>query len=140
MKRISYPAVFEPTENGYSVYFPDLPGCITCGSTFEETLKFAEDALGLHLYGMEKDGEQIPQASKNPEIDPDTAEGYFVALVTVYPEIVKNELDNKRIKTNVTLPTWLKELAEQRGVNYSRLLESALLEYLQLPHKPNANV
>lgn len=132
MRKVSYPAVFEPSGEGYSVYFPDLPGCISYGNSYEEAQKEAADALGLHLYGMEKDGESIPMPSKNPKVDEETAPGYFVSLVTVFPEIVKNEIDNRRIKTNVTLPTWLKDIAEQQGVNYSRLLEAALIDYLQI--------
>ncbi len=132
MRKVSYPAVFEPSGEGYSVYFPDLPGCISYGNSYEEAQKEAEDALGLHLYGMEKDGDTIPEPSKHPKVDEETAPGYFVSLVTVFPEIVKNEIDNRRVKTNVTLPTWLKDIAEQQGVNYSRLLESALIDYLHL--------
>lgn len=135
MRKISYLAVFEPSGDGYGVYFPDLPGCISFGSSFDEACKSAEEALGLHLYGMEKDGDAIPEPSKNPMPYEETASGYFVSPITVFPDIVKNEIDNRRIKTNVTLPRWLKDIAENQGVNFSRVLESALIEYLQI--KPN---
>ena len=140
MKKVSYPAVFEPSGDGYSVYFPDLPGCISYGNSYEEAQKEAADALGLHLYGMEKDGDEIPVPSKKPEIDKDTASGYLVSLVTFFPDLVKNEIDNRRIKTNVTLPTWLKDAAEQQGVNYSRLLESALMDYLNIAPVGHSNI
>lgn len=130
MKKVSYPAVFEPSGSGYSVYFPDLPGCISYGKSYEEAQKEAAEALGLHLYGMEKDGDIIPEPSKNPQIDAETVSGYFVSLVTVFPDLVRNEIDNRRVKTNVTLPAWLKDAAEQSGVNYSRVLEAALMDYL----------
>lgn len=29
MRKLTYLAVFEPSDDGYGVYFPDLPGCIT---------------------------------------------------------------------------------------------------------------
>ena len=62
MRKASYLAVFEPSESGgYSVYFPDLPGCISYGESYEEAQHEAEDALGLHLYGMEKDGDILPE-------------------------------------------------------------------------------
>lgn len=130
MRSVTYLAVFEPSADGYGVYFPDLPGCISFGSSFEEAQRSAAEALGLHLYGMEQDGDEIPVPSKAPKIDPETAPGFLVSLVTVYPELVKHELDNKRVKTNVTLPAWLKNAAEEQGINYSRLLEAALMEYL----------
>ena len=129
MKKLTYLAVFEPSTDGYGVYFPDLPGCISFGENFETALKNAEEALGLHLYGMEKDNEEIPAPSQTPVLDEDTEKGALISPVTVFPELVKNEMDNKRVKTNVTLPVWLKELAEQNSVNYSRLLENALTEY-----------
>ncbi|MEG1972637.1 MAG: type II toxin-antitoxin system HicB family antitoxin, partial [Oscillospiraceae bacterium] len=75
MRKVTYFAVFEPSGDGYSVYFPDLPGCISFGDSFEAAQKEAADALGLHLYGMEKDGEEIPAPSKVPIVDPDSAPG-----------------------------------------------------------------
>lgn len=138
MRKSTYLGVFEPSGSGYAVSFPDIPGCISYGVNFEAAQKEAEDALGLHLYGMEKDGDPIPEPSANPVIDPETAAGYLVSPVTVYPDLVRNELDNRRVKTNTTIPAWLKDAAEQRGgVNYSRLLETALLEYLGLSFRPS---
>lgn len=133
MRKATYLAVFEPTGDGYAVSFPDLPGCISYGSSFDQAQREAEDALGLHLYGMEKDGDLIPSPSATLVIDPDTAPGFLVGPVSVYPDMVRNELDNRRVKTNTTLPAWLKDAAEQRGVNYSHLLEAALIDYLGLP-------
>ena len=73
MKKATYLAVFEPTDTGYAVFFPDLPGCVSYGSDFEQAQREAKDALGLHLYGMEEDGDQIPPPSTNLIVDPDAA-------------------------------------------------------------------
>lgn len=129
LKQVTYQGVFEPTEgSGFSVYFPDLPGCTSCGETLNEAQKNAQDALGLHLYGMEQDGEQIPAPSATPDVDPETAAGYLVCPVTVFPSLVRDELDNRRVKTNVTIPAWVRELAQERGLNCSKLLEEAILD------------
>lgn len=130
MRKLTYLAVFEPTKIGYGVYFPDLPGCTSYGETFEAAQKEAADALSLHIYSMEKDGEELPEASGVPTVDPETAPGYIVAQITTFPDLIRRELDNKRTPTNVSLPVWLKEAAEQSKVNYSKLLESALIDYL----------
>ena len=45
-----FPAVFHPEDIGFSIHFPDLPGCITEGDTLEEASKMARDALELYLY------------------------------------------------------------------------------------------
>ncbi|MGL4942419.1 MAG: type II toxin-antitoxin system HicB family antitoxin [Thermoguttaceae bacterium] len=86
MHKMTYAAVFEPTKNGYSVYFPDVPGCISVGDTLEDAKREAADALALHLYGMTEDGQPLPQVHAKPTIDPDTAPNYIVAPVTVFPD------------------------------------------------------
>lgn len=137
MKKVTYLAVMEPVGNGaYSVYFPDLPGCCSGGGTLEEAERMAEEALGLHLYGMEKDGDEIPAPSASLQLDSDAEPGSLVCPVSVYPALVRNEMDNRRVKTNITIPAWLKELAEEKQVNYSRLLEIALYEYLGISSRP----
>ncbi len=139
MRKLTYLAVFEPTETGYSVYYPDLPGCISYGETFEQAQQEAADALALHIYGMEKDNDDIPAPSAKPAIDPETATGYLTAPVSVFPDLVRLELDNRKAPTNVSLPVWLKEIAEKNKVNYSKLLESALMDYLGI-HLSSTNI
>lgn len=56
-----------------------------------------------------------------------------VMPVTLHPDMYRLKRDNERVKTNTTLPAWLKRIAEEQKVNYSRLLETALLDYLQIP-------
>jgi predicted RNase H-like HicB family nuclease len=128
MKKLTYLAVFETDESpGISVYFPDVPGCVSCGDNFDHALQMAKEALALHIYGMEKDGEAPP---KRTDKVPQTGAGDMVVPVTVYPDIVKDEINNRREKTTVTIPHWLKSAAEAEGLNYSRLLETALKETL----------
>ena len=133
MKKMTYLAVLEHSKDGgFGVWFPDLPGCISYGRDLEEAQVMAEEALGLHIYGLESDGDEIPEASDILDMSDEDINGCIIVPVTIFPELVKNEMDNKRVKTNVTLPRWLKNIAESKKVNYSRLLESALLEYLNL--------
>ena len=58
-----YPAIFTYEDDGISVEFPDLPGCLTCADTTKEAIKMAKEALGLHLYGIEEENETLPVAS-----------------------------------------------------------------------------
>jgi len=136
MRKLTYLAVFEPTQAGYSVYFPDLPGCVSYGEDFEKAQKQAAEALGLHIYGMEKDGDEIPIPSKTPRVDPETLAGYMVSPVIVFPDLIRNELDNRAVKTNLTIPAWLKEMAEAQGVNYSKVFQTALMDYLGISQPP----
>jgi len=61
MKR--YLVLFEKTEDGYSAYIPDLPGCVAAGSDLEETKKLIKEGMALHISAMEKDGDEIPEPS-----------------------------------------------------------------------------
>ena len=128
MRKLTYLAVFETGETpGISVYFPDVQGCVSCGNNFDHALEMAKEALSLHIYGMEKDGETLPERTDNiPEIN----KGDMVVPVTIYPDITKDEINNRREKTTVTIPHWLKVAAEAEGLNYSRLLEAAIKEKL----------
>ena len=131
MKKVTYLAIMEPAGGGsYGVYFPDLPGCSSMGDNFEHANRMAEEALGLHLWSMERDGDPIPAPTAPPFED--TPEGAIIAAVTVFPEIVKNEMDNRATKTNVTIPAWLKELAEREHINFSQVLQTALKERLRV--------
>ena len=134
MKKLTYLAVFEPNgTGGYGVYFPDILGCTSYGEDFNSAQKMAQEALGLHLYEMEKDKDDIPPPTTNPnhlQIDAETNMNYIISAVTIYPNLVKNRLDNRAVKTNTTLPAWLKEMAEEQGVNFSQVLQTSLKEHL----------
>lgn len=132
MLNLTYLAVLEPGEDGsYSISFPDLPGCFSYGDNLAEAQRMAEEAASLHVYGMERDGDEIPTPSLN--LPRESTDGNVVMPVTIHPDLYRAKRDNVRIKTNITLPAWLKRIAEEQKVNYSRLLETALIDYLQLP-------
>lgn len=63
-----YPAIFDYNEDGISVKFPDSPSCLTCGTTKKETIRNAREALSLHLYGIEQDGDEIPSPTPTSKI------------------------------------------------------------------------
>lgn len=132
MLNMTYLAVLEPGEDGsYGISFPDLPGCFSFGENLTEAQHMAAEAASLHVYGMERDGEEIPTPSVS--LPRETTDGMIVMPVTIHPDLYKMKRDNERVKTNITLPAWLKRIAEEQKVNYSRLLETALIDYLQIP-------
>lgn len=55
--------IFQNTETHYSAVFPDLPGCMAEGTSFEEARAFAADALAVHLDGLDLYGQTIPVPS-----------------------------------------------------------------------------
>ena len=64
-----FPAVFTPEKDGgYSILFPDLEGCFTCGDDLIDGMQMAEDVLALVLYSYEKEDREIPIPSKREDI------------------------------------------------------------------------
>lgn len=120
----------QEADGGYSVRFPALDGCYTQGDTFEEARRMAVDAMSLHLYGMEQDGEAVPKEDDVPE----TAEGEMVVPITAWMTPFRDEMENRAVKKTLTIPAWLNDAAERRGVNYSQVLQSALKDYLGVYH------
>lgn len=131
-----FPARIFVEADGVSVEFPDLPGCLTCGDTEEEALKNAKEALALHLYGMEQDGDPIPEPSKIKDLKSDESQLY--ALIEVWMVPFRDKLANKAEKVTTTIPRWLKSVGDERGVSYSDILQKALKEYLGVT-EPNLN-
>jgi predicted RNase H-like HicB family nuclease len=70
-----YPAIVERGAEGYGVFFPDLPGCVSAGGTLQEAARNAEEALQLHVEGTIEDGDPLPAPSeldaieRDPEVD-----------------------------------------------------------------------
>ena len=133
--RYIYPAVFTEEEGGISIVFPDLPGCCPCADTPEEAFKNAKEALQLHLYGMEEDGEDIPIPSKVASLR--TKEGTSLAMIDAWMPPFREKMLNKSTNKTVTIPRWLDIAARKEKVNLSHLLQESLKEYLGITdHRP----
>ncbi|MFA6809169.1 MAG: type II toxin-antitoxin system HicB family antitoxin [Eubacteriales bacterium] len=128
MDRYIYPAIFEHDDSGYSITFPDLPGCITCGENIEQAYLMAKDALELHLYGMEQDSDEMPKSAEPEKIK--IGNDSFITLIEAFMPLIRDEMANKAVKKTLTIPKWLNDLGEDKKVNFSQLLQNALKENL----------
>lgn len=127
MAKYVYPAVFTEEENGqYSVVFQDLEGCYTCGDSMEQAIEMAQDALALVLYGYETEGKEIPAPSKRQNIT--LAQGEFINDIRCDTLEYRKLYNSKSVRKNVTLPEWLNEEAEALKINFSQVLQEALLQ------------
>ncbi len=120
----TFPAFFYFEEDGISIEFPDLPGCLPCAHDQEEAFRNAKEALGLHLYGMEQDGEAIPEPTPVHELHPE--EGGVIVMVNVFMPAVRDRMNNRSVNRTVTLPAWLNAAAAEYGINFSQVLQDAL--------------
>ncbi|MCY4615373.1 MAG: type II toxin-antitoxin system HicB family antitoxin [Chloroflexi bacterium] len=58
---MKYTVVIEETDNGYSAYAPDVPGCVAAGDTVSEVEDLIREALALHLESLREHGEPVPE-------------------------------------------------------------------------------
>lgn len=128
--RYAYVAIFTYDEDGISIEFPDLPGCSPCAERddTENALKNAKEALGLHIWGLEQDEEDLPMATSIANIP--LKHNQIPALIEVFMPPIRERINSKFVKKTLSLPAWLAAKADEDGVNCSRLFQNALMEYL----------
>lgn len=129
--------IHKDADSDYGVTVPDLPGCFSAGSTLDEALAMAQEALELHLEGLIAEGQPLPaargiEAHRN---NPDYSDGTW-ALVSVQPSNLRTRA--KRI--NITMPERILDavdrFAAQSGETRSGLLALAATEYIARQRPP----
>lgn len=131
MAKYLFPAVFTKESNGqYSVNFPDVPQCYTCGDDLQDAFDAAQDVLCMRLYDMEEAGERIPTPSSVRAIP--AGENETVSLVGCDTIEYRRLNDSKAVKKTLTIPSWLNTMAEREGINFSSVLQNALKNELRL--------
>lgn len=128
MDRLFYPAVFHKAEEGgFWVSFPDIPECMTQGDDMQDAYEMAVDALGLSLSTMEDAGEVIPEASPLDRVD---AEDGTLIIVEFDMAEYRRRHSSKAVKKTLTIPEWLNEAAVRENINFSQVLQEALMKKL----------
>jgi len=120
---IQYQAKILPDDGDFSVEFPDLPGCFSCGSTLEEALEMAKEALTLYLDETRDPDWRVPEAK--------TRRGKSFYWVT--PE------------TNLAMALLIRKKRHEAGLSQKQLaslLEMSVqqLQKLEMPSKSNPTV
>jgi len=124
MAKYVYPAVFTPEDGLYSVNFPDLEGCYTCGDTLADAIKMAEDVLALTLYSLEKRHLPIPEASLPGSIPLENDS--FVNLVACDTIDYQRRNNTRSVKKTLSIPEWLDVIATEHNANFSQDLQEIL--------------
>ena len=122
-----YSAVFEQDPVGYGIYFPDIEGAVTQGTTIEEGINNASDALGMMLADLIENEIPLPQPTNINEIKIDE-NTQFKTLISV--DLADYLKETKLDKKTVKIPHWLNVRAIKANVNFSKTLSDALIEKL----------
>ena len=133
MKKLLYPACFYPCEEqeGYTVVVPDLPGCVTQGGSLIDAISMAVDAASGWILDEMEDGNPIPPASNVEDVQADERPGGFVNLIVLDMDAYAEKYGEKAVRKNLTIPAWLNTYAEANNINFSRVLQDALVAMYQ---------
>ena len=118
-----YPAIIHDDSDGFWAEFPDLEYTSSTGATLTELITNALEAMELYILGALEDGQSLPTP---------TSVRNLPCTDSSYPTLVQTDIDlgknSKSIKKTLTIPAWLNERALEKGVNFSQLLQEALVE------------
>jgi len=119
MATVMYPAIIERAGEGFSVFFPDLPGCTSYGATVTEAALNAEEALDGHLLVSVQHGDEVadPSALEDIERDPEVDE---VARL-----LVRADKPGKAVRLNITMDEGLVAAIDRVAKNRSGFLSEA---------------
>ena len=128
MKKYFYPAIFSKEANSYSVKFLDFENIFTFGDSFDDAYYMAQDAL----YAMLPDyKDKLPTPTfdyMKIKVKPNE----FISMVLLDPIEHEKKISSKSVNTTVTMPEWLKNLADTKGINFSKLLQDSIKKELNL--------
>ena len=130
-KLVFYPAIFHKAEDGgFWISFPDLPECLTEGNDMTQAYEMAVNALGLALTSREIENEPIPEPSAPSDII--VEKDSFLVVVEFDILAYKKRTSPRAVKKTLSIPEWLNEEATAIGVNFSQVLQEALMQKLQI--------
>ena len=128
MKKRVYPIILIDEGTGFYVEIPDF-GIATQGADLADAIAMARDAIGLMGIDMIDEGKELPTPNS---VDFKIKVGDICTLVDVDFVEYRRRVDNKAVKKNCTIPYWLSVEAEKAGLNYSKILQDAIIKRLNL--------
>lgn len=123
--------IHKDADSDYGVSFPDLPGCVTAGVDLDDARRMAEEALALHLEGMEEDRDPIPEPSSLETVMADRENRGGVAILVNAPQKAA-----RAVRVNVTVPEddleRIDRFADEHGMTRSGFLLHAAKREMEL--------
>ena len=124
----AYPIILSPADKGFVVYVPDLD-INTEGDTIADAIEMARDAIGLWGICRQDTGNEIPTPKS---MTPKHKSDEIVSIVDVDFDFYRRVSEMRTVRKNVTIPSWLNELAEKNKINFSAALQEGLKHQLNI--------
>ena len=130
MEKLFYPALFHKSEEGgFWISFPGFPECFTEGDDMKQAYEMTVEALGLALVNRKEEKEEIPDPS---DLDKIQNEDGTIVIVEFDMLEYQRKHNSKAVKKTLSIPEWLNEEAVSMGVNFSQVLQEALMSKLNI--------
>lgn len=128
--KYAYTVVITPNEDETKFFarVPDLPGCVTSGRSVADAIDMAADAASGWLCINEDQGEPTISPSRQCDIPHDKNDILSVILIDTIQ--FRAQTDTRSVRKNVSLPAWMANLADKKGINCSQVLQEGLLAKL----------
>lgn len=133
--KVIYPVILHKTKDKipYYVEIPDL-NIETQGKSLENAVEMARDAISIALVTMQDNKKKLPASSDLKSVKTDDKNA-VITLVDADLEEYRRSLDNRAVRKNCTIPSWLCYEAEKANINFSQTLQNALKNELGLTNK-----
>lgn len=127
MNKLFYPALFhQAEEGGFWISFPDFPECFTQGENMEDAYEMAVDALGLCISDLVQEKAALPTASRPCDIE--QSNDSVLMVVEFDMAAYRRKHNSRAVKKTLSIPEWLNEEATALGINFSQVLQEALMQ------------
>jgi len=126
--RYTFFAVLKKDGDEIIARVPDIPGCITFGSTYYDAIEQITDAASGCLVVLEDEGAEIKEPTPQSQIAHDPED--ILSLINIDTMKYRALTDTKSVRKNVSLPRWMATLGDKQGVNYSKILQAGLMKLL----------
>jgi len=125
--KVAYPVIISKGEKYLLASVIDC-NIDTQGKDIIDAIEMARDAISIWCVAEQSAGRALPKPTDISSIN--CEDGELVTLVDSDIKAYKRKLDERTVRKNLTLPSWLNEEAEEAGVNFSQVLQVSLKEYL----------
>lgn len=139
MEKYFYPAIFHKAEEGgFWISFPDFPECLTQGDDLSDAYSMASDALGLCISDLQNEKKTLPAPTypDNLSLEKDS----YLVVIQFDLDEYKRKFNNKAVKKTLSIPQWLNEKAMAQGVNFSQVLQEALIQKVSYSYSNQENM
>ena len=118
-----YPALLDGKRGTYGIVFPDLPGCHAMGSTIDEAMRNAQDAMADWIDAAAARGIVVSNPSALEDIDVPT--GSTLLSILLIPQR-RRETKRLNLYLDAAVADTIDDEAERLGIRRKEYVERAI--------------